>query len=131
VLESISGLAKAYMLTTDLGRDSDLFRSSLTDRDFHIFYRAPVLILISAREKGPWIVENCSLAAENMMLVAHSLGLGTCWIGFAQGYLNTREGKELLGLPIAAVPVAPIIVGHPKSIPFDVARKVPDVRRIG
>ena len=51
--------------------------------------------------------ENCSLAAENMMLVAHSLGLGTCWIGFAQGYLNTREGKELLGLPIAAVPVAP------------------------
>ena len=25
VLESISGLAKAYMLTTDLGRDSDLF----------------------------------------------------------------------------------------------------------
>jgi nitroreductase len=131
VLESISGLAKAHVLTTDLGRDSDLFRSSLTDRDFHIFYHAPVVILISAMEKGPWIVENCSLAAENMMLFARSFGLGTCWIGFAQGYLNTQEGKEQLGLPIAAVPVAPIIVGHPKSIPFDVPRKTPEVRWIG
>ena len=41
---------------------------------------------------------NCSLAAENMMLFARSFGLGTCWIGFAQGYLNTQEGKEQLNL---------------------------------
>ena len=33
------------------------------------------------------------------MLTAYGLGLGTCWIGFAQGYLNTPEGKQALGIP--------------------------------
>jgi nitroreductase len=94
------------------------------------FYHAPILVLISALEQESWLVENCSLAAQNMMLLAHSLGLGTCWIGFAQSYLNTREGKKLLGLSPAAVPVAPITVGYPKSIPLDVPRRDPQVRQI-
>ena len=51
------------------------------------------------------------------MLAAHAAGLGTCWIGFAQGFLNTPGGKSELGLPIGCVPVAPIIVGHPKAAP--------------
>ena len=47
------------------------------------------------------------------MLAAYGIGLGTCWIGFAQSYLNTEEGKGSLGLPASWTPVAPIIVGHP------------------
>lgn len=131
LLESISRLAKTNMLATGCRRDSDQFGAQLADPQFHIFYHAPVLILISALDEEPWAVENCSLAAQNMMLLAHSLRLGTCWIGFAQSYLNTREGKKLLGLSPAAVPVAPIIVGHPKSIPFDVPRRDPQVRQVG
>jgi hypothetical protein len=42
----------------------------LTDANFHIFYHAPALILISATAQGPWIVEDCALAAENLMLAA-------------------------------------------------------------
>jgi len=71
------------------------------------------------------------LAAENLMLAAHSEGLGTCWIGFAQGYLNTPEGKNALGLPATWVPVAPIIVGHPTTAPRPVARKEPEIRWVG
>jgi nitroreductase len=71
------------------------------------------------------------LAAENLMLAAFADGLGTCWIGYAQGYLNTTEGKDALGLPAAWVPVAPIIVGHPKEVPAAVARKEPEVRWVG
>jgi nitroreductase len=44
------------------------------------------------------------------MLAAHAAGLGTCWIGFAQGWLQTRDGKEALGLPAESLPVAPIMV---------------------
>jgi len=131
VLESLSQQAKAHMLATACRHDADLFGARLIDPDFQIFYHAPALILIAAAVEGPWMVENCSLAAENMMLFAHCLGLGTCWIGFAQSYLNTREGKKLLGLPTAAVPVAPIIIGQPRSVPFDVPRKVPEVHWIG
>jgi nitroreductase len=130
ILDDISRLGKAHMLANASAHDAEHFRELLADPNFHIFYHAPVLILISAKVAGPWVVENCTLAAENLMLCACGLGLGTCWIGFAQNFLNTPEGKRLLGLPEESVPVAPIIVGHPKSIPFDVPRKSPEIRWI-
>lgn len=65
------------------------------------------------------------------MLMAHSLGLGSCWIGFSQGYLNTPAGKQALGLPEAWVPVAPIIVGRPLGDAPKVARKEPPIRWVG
>lgn len=132
VLDRISRDAKSHMLATmSANPHSDHFRSRLSDPAFHIFYHAPVLILISAIAEGPWIVEDCALAAENLMLAAYAAGLGTCWIGFAQGFLNTPEGKSALRLPAACVPVAPIIVGHPKGAPAPVPRKEPEVRWVG
>lgn len=71
-----------------------------------------------------WAIENCALAAENLMLAACAEGRGTCWIGFAQMWLVTRAGKAALGVPPAYVPVAPIIVGHPKSPPPPVPRSL-------
>jgi nitroreductase len=131
-LERLSHAAKSHMLATmPATAHSDHFRSLLSNPDFQIFYHAPVLILISAAAQGPWIVEDCALAAENLMLAAYAAGLGTCWIGFAQGFLNTPEGKKELALPDACVPVAPIIVGHPKAAPPPVQRKVPEIRWIG
>lgn len=132
LLDHLSREAKEHMLANMPASDhSEHFRTRLGDAKFQIFYRAPALILISALRQGPWIVEDCALAAENMMLAAHAAGLGTCWIGFAQSFLNTPEGKKLLDLPAITVPVAPIIVGWPKSVAFDVPRKTPDIRWIG
>jgi nitroreductase len=117
VLDRISKGAKAHMLSTmSESPHSGHIKSLLADSSFHIFYNAPILILVSASAEGPWIVEDCALAAENLMLAAYAAGLGACWIGFAQGFLNTSEGKNILGLPAVWVPVAPIIVGHPKSV---------------
>jgi nitroreductase len=132
VLDSISHGAKSHMLATmSPSPHSDHFESLLADQKFHIFYRAPVLILISATVQGPWFVEDCALAAENLMLSAYAARLGACWIGFAQSFLNTSEGKNMLGLPAACVPVAPIIVGHPSSTPPFVPRNEPKIRWVG
>ena len=110
---------------------ADHFRMRLSDPNFHIFYHPPVLMLISAVAEGPWIVEDCALAAENLVLTAYAPGLGTNWIGFAQSFLNTAEGKNALGLPAVCVPVAPIIAGHPKvAVPL-VPRSAPRVRWAG
>ncbi|WP_454914902.1 nitroreductase family protein [Xanthobacter sediminis] len=132
VLEQISRAAKAHMLAT-MGPDplAGRFRAHLEDPAFHIFYHAPVLILIAAEAAGPWVVEDCALAAQNLMLAAHGAGLGTCWIGFAQGFLGTAEGKAMLDLPAPCVPVAPLIVGHPKAAPPPVPRDPPQVRWVG
>lgn len=132
LLDRISRAAKSHMLATmPAGPRSDHFQSILGDPGFQIFYHAPVLILISANAQVPWIVEDCALAAENLMLAAHATGLGTCWIGFAQSFLDTPEGKAMLGLPAAWVPIAPIIVGHPKAPPPPVPRNAPEIRWIG
>ena len=112
------------------GLVSHHFQELLSDPKFDIFYHAPVLIVISTVADSPWAVEDCSLAAENLMLVARALGLGTCWIGFAQAWLRTPEGRAALTMPAGYVPVAPIIVGHPKSLPAPVSRKQPEIRWI-
>ncbi|EXF94486.1 nitroreductase [Pseudomonas fluorescens HK44] len=132
LLDRVSREAKTYLLATvPAGTQSEHFYSMLNDPGFQIFYHAPVLILISGSAPGPWIVEDCALAAENLMLAAYAEGLGTCWIGFAQGFLNTPEGKHVLGLPAGSRPVAPIIVGHPKSAPAPVQHKDAEIRWIG
>lgn len=132
LLDRISREAKACMLKTLApGSQSERFHALLDDEHFQIFYHAPVLILISADAPGQWGVEDCALAAQNLMLSACAEGLGTCWIGFAQRYLNTQQGKQMLNLPQAWVPVAPIIVGHPKAAPAAVAHQAPEIRWIG
>lgn len=132
LLAQISRQAKAHMLaTTPAGLLSHHFEEILNDAQFDIFYHAPALILICSKTGNPWAVENCALAAENLMLAARAAGLGTCWIGFAQNWLRTAEGKALLKLPEDCLPVAPIIVGHPKSLPAPVPRKVPEIRWLG
>ncbi|MGZ5876634.1 MAG: nitroreductase [Bradyrhizobium sp.] len=127
LLARISREAKAHMLRTPTAAlASHRFQSILEDPEFDIFYHAPALIVISAAA-GPWIVEDCALAAENLMLAACAAGLGTCWIGFAQEWLGTPEGKSSLKLSSTAVPVAPIIVGHPKTAAAPVPRNAPKI----
>jgi len=136
LLTRISRDAKAQMVAAmpadlGVGARADHFRTMLQDPSFQIFYHAPVLLMISASAPGPWIVEDCALAAENLMLMAHALGLASCWIGFAQRYLNTADGKRALRLPAACVPVAPIIVGYPGEVPAAVPRNAPRIRWVG
>lgn len=127
LLARISTEAKSHMLrTSPTALASHHFLNILNDEAFDIFYGAPALIVISAPE-GPWAVEDCSLAAENLMLAAHAAGIGTCWIGFAQGWLGTPSGKSAIKLPDRYVPVAPIIAGHPKSATPEVLRKTPRI----
>jgi len=132
LLDDISARSKTWMLqsASDMAT-SDHFRDLLRDSHFHLFYNAPALIVISATAKTQWSVEDCSLASQNLMLAAVDRGLGSCWIGFAQGWLNTNEGRECLGLPASSCVVAPIIVGYPRSEAPPVSRKAPIVTWIG
>lgn len=132
VLDEVSGQAKAWMLKhlPAVPRPAH-FRDILAEPDFHIFYNAPCLVVISATSAGPWMREDAALAAQNLMLMAADLGLGSCWIGFAEGWLNTAEGHQILNLAEKNLVVAPIIVGHPRTVPPPVARKVPLVSWIG
>ncbi|HUI21829.1 MAG TPA: nitroreductase family protein [Methylocella sp.] len=118
LLARISREAKAHLLrTSPAGLVSHHFEDLLSNQDSGIFYHAPALIVISTMTDSPWAVDDGSLAAQNLMLAARAAGSGTWWVGFAKAWLGTPEVKAALNLPAAYVPIAPIIVGHPKSAP--------------
>lgn len=129
LLDRISHEAKIYMLaTTEPGQLSEQLLSHLRSPEFQIFYHAPALLVISAAKAGLWAIEDCALAAQNLMLAAFAAKLGSCWIGFAQKFLGTEVGKSLIECPSEWVPVAPIIIGHPAAPAIPVPRKEPVIK---
>lgn len=64
--------------------------------NFDPFYNAPVVLVVLADKNVPTYIYDGSVVVENMMLAAHSLGLGSCWIHRAKETFETDEGKQLL-----------------------------------
>ncbi len=60
------------------------------------FYNAPCVLVVLADKSVPTYVYDGSLVMENMLLAAHSLGLGACWIHRAKETFEMPEGKAIL-----------------------------------
>ena len=103
------------------------YRGALSKRGFNIFYNAPTLVVIYAKQEGPEPETDACLAAQNFMLAAHNEGLGTCWIGFSRYLLDSAEFKAEVGIPAEYVAAAPMILGYPAVEPAPVPRKAPEV----
>ena len=63
---------------------------------FDPFYGAPVILIVLADKEVPTAIYDGSLVIGNMMLAAHSLGLGSIWIHRAKQEFETDEYKKLL-----------------------------------
>lgn len=128
VLDDYSRRAKDYLLSA-LAEHPGMakYRGMLANSDFNIFYKAGTLIVIYAKPGALHAHGDCCLAAQNLMLTAHSLGLGTCWIGFATAFLNKPEVKEELGVPAEYAAVAPIIVGYLQGRSPQLLRDEPEI----
>jgi nitroreductase len=103
------------------------FEERLASPDFSIFYDAGTLIVICGKPLGPFVAADCWLAAENLMLAAFAMGLGTCCIGLALPMLNEPDIKADLGMPADVTAVAAIVVGVPRGEAQPVPRKEPEV----
>ena len=60
------------------------------------FYGAPVVLVVLANKNAPTYLYDGSLVMGNLMLAAHALGLGSCWIHRAKEEFERPEGKEIL-----------------------------------
>ena len=98
-----------------------------SNEDFSIFYDAGTLIVICGKTPGKFVGADCWLAAENLMLAAHSMGLGTCVIGSAVQPLNAPDIKAELGIAEEMTVHVPVIVGVPLEIPPPTSRKPPEI----
>jgi nitroreductase len=97
------------------------------DPNFNIFYNTGTLIVICAKPVGLHPEWDCCLAAQNLMLEACELGLGTCPIGFAWPLLNEPDVRPELNITDGYVPVLPIIVGYPTHATRLTPRNRPEI----
>ena len=79
----------------------------------NLFVRyAPLIIVIYMFATHRWVEVDCGICAENMMLEAHSLGVGSCFIGA----FNESGVKNILGIPANAHVVGLIAFGFPAEV---------------
>ena len=102
-------------------------RNLLEEPGYVLFHHAPALLLVLAKSSAAQAMEDCCLAAQNLILAARDEGLGTCWIGFARPWLDLAPTKRELGLPEQFRVVAPIVLGHPKAWPESHGRRPPEI----
>jgi nitroreductase/Pyruvate/2-oxoacid:ferredoxin oxidoreductase delta subunit len=79
-----------------------------------LFHGAPAVILVGARPGASCPQEDALLASQNMLLAAHSMGLGTCLIGFVVSAIaNDPRIKGEVGIPDEEAVHAAIALGYP------------------
>lgn len=66
------------------------------EEGFDPFYGAPVILIVLADASCPTAVYDGSLTMGNLMLAAHDLGIGSCWIHRAKEEFESPEGKQIL-----------------------------------
>jgi nitroreductase len=128
LLQRLSDLAKPIFVEEARHRNSHGTGHSFdhfTKPDFNIFHGAGTLIVICAKPSSPFVAADCWLAAENLMLTASAIGLGSCVIGSAVAALNIHKMKAELGIPDEYSAIAPIVVGVPSGETPSTSRKEP------
>lgn len=60
------------------------------------FYGAQAVLIVLADKNAPTYIYDGSLSIGNMLLEAHALGLGSCWIHRAKEEFESPEGKAIL-----------------------------------
>lgn len=63
---------------------------------FDPFYGAPVVLIVLADKNWPTHVYDGSLVMGNLMLAAHELGIGSCWIHRAKEEFEMEIGQQIL-----------------------------------
>jgi len=127
-LTRVSDYCKPVMLS--LMKDahdgmSDVFRDLLKGTDYSIYYHAPTVIMIIGKTGSRFREIDCSLCAENMMLAAHAIGIGSCWIGSTEVAYTNKEIMAGFRIPEGYSPVGTIVFGYPDETPEAHDKKTP------
>jgi len=115
----------------DLVKESDPVRyeaitKRLNELPDPVYYSAPVIIFVIG--SGRYAHHSCPLACENMMLAAHSIGIGSCWVGFGSMVTEDEEVKMILELKDDETIFGPLLLGYPEGYPERPQKKEPAVK---
>lgn len=96
---------------------------------FSVFHGAPTLIIVARDKSNSYSAVDCGLFAQNILLSAQSMNIGTCVIGNMASILNDPGSKEFLEamqMPDSYEVVFGIAIGYknesPEAKPRDIAK---------
>ena len=112
----LSETARAWLLENlDAYPYFEQYREWLDKPSYSVFNHADTLLLIYGDTASHWYVYDCTLCAANIMLAAHSMGIGSCWLGFGEHVLDTPEFKRAHNVPGSYSLVCPMSLGYSKG----------------
>jgi len=82
-----------------------------------VLYNAPLYVVITTPEDYKWADIDGAIAAHDMILAAHSLGLGSCYIGMVRALKDDEEFKKLLQVPDSHKIIITMVFGYAKEEP--------------
>lgn len=97
------------------------------------FYGAPTQVYVFAPASNPNNVKDGSLILGAMMLAAHSIGLGSCWINRVDKMVDYDEVKDLMKswhLPDGLMGVGSLALGYPDGEPHAAKPRKKDYARV-
>lgn len=104
----------------------EYYRHLTEDGSDLILHGAPAVVLITAPSRANFNCDNANIAATNIINYAHSLGLGTCFIGFLTKALNyDRTLRKWLYLKKGREVFASLVMGYPVYGYCRIARRKP------
>lgn len=96
-----------------------------------LFFNAPAIILVGCKPEASTPAEDALLAAQSILLAAHTMGLGTCLIGFATAALKRDANiQRRLGIPVDETIYAVIAMGVPDRSYCRITRRKPAITRV-
>ncbi|ACL05561.1 nitroreductase family protein [Desulfatibacillum aliphaticivorans] len=100
-----------------------------SDPNYDIYFGAPAVILLLADKRGIGSVElDTGIAGQNMVLAAHSLGLGTCWVSLSKAIGFDKALKKKLGIEEPFKIISSLSIGYPQGqVDNPVAREQPRI----
>jgi nitroreductase len=92
--------------------------SLIADGKLGAWHGAPTVIVLLADMRAPGNPAlDIGIAGQNIVLAAHSFGLGTCWMSFITTLEREKKWIEYFGIKYPYKLITSIAVGYPKGIP--------------
>ncbi len=114
ILKSLNTDAKAAMALSE----NEYFKKFTANEAFDIFYHAPTALVISGAADSQFALADCAAMAQNMLVAAESMDIGSCWVGLTNFALKGEKAaayKAQLEIPEGFDPLYTIILGYKKT----------------
>ncbi len=110
----VSGQAKQVLTDPRNAIRLEKFLEKYESGEDVIFYNAPCVIVLHSPSYGGLAGNDAGIALTHGMFAAQSIGLGTCWIGFAQEALQRKKKlRKWLGIPKDRKVNGVLVLGYP------------------